>query len=491
MNGFIQLPWLTLLVLAPLGGALACMAWGRRAAVIAAMTEIAIALRLPLGQKPAVEAWIRFESWPWIKTYGARFSLGMDGLALLLIWLTVILMAVALGISWPRYRQGGYYALLLTSCSGTLGVFLARDLLLFYLCWEIMLLPLVLCIALWGEARRVEAGLKLLLFTLTGSLLMLFAFLTLYILHGRTTGDYTFAMQAILATPVAPELVPWLFGCLMVAFLIKVPAIPLQGWLPDAYQQAPLAVALLLAGALAKTGIFGLIRIVLPLFPDCWVGFAPFLAGIGLAGTIYGAWLAFVQDDLKRLIAYMSVAHLGFVLLGIAAGNELALQGSLLQLFSHGITISALFVLVAFVERRTTVRQLPELGGLWSRAPRLGALFLLFSLASLGLPGLNLFVGEILILMGAFLVRPWWGAVGMVGVLLAACYTLRMVQGVLWGACKGGEQPADLRHGEAALLIPLAILVLWTGLYPAPFMKLLDNPVRQIVLQLTSTGGLP
>lgn len=434
MNGLMQTPWLSVLLLLPLVGALACLVWDRRAAIFTVLLEAGVALSFCSGGTIPSERWIRFEDWPWIERYGARFSLGLDGLSLLMVWLTLILLAVSIGISWHRYRQSGYYALLLTGCTGILGVFLAQDLLLFYLCWEVMLLPLVLCIFLWGDTQRVQAAFKLLIFTLAGSLMMLLAFLALYILHGRQTGDYSFALQALATTTVPSAIAPWLFGCLALAFLVKVPVVPVHGWLPDAYQEAPTAVTLLLSGVLAKAGIFGLVRVAVPLLPATWQSFSPVLAILGLLSIGYGGWLAFVQTDLKRLVAYASVAHLGFVVVGIAAGNAIALQGSLLQLFNHGVTTAALFVLVALVERRTTSRQLPDLGGMWARTPQLGAMLLLFSLATLGLPGLNIFTGEVLILLGAFHAQAWWGAVGMAGVLLAACYTLRMVQGVLWGA---------------------------------------------------------
>jgi NADH-quinone oxidoreductase subunit M len=491
MNGFLQIPWLSVLLLLPLVGALACMALGRRAALATVALEIAATLCLYPGQGARPGRWIRYEDWAWIDRFGARFSLGLDGLSLMLIWLTVVLLAVAVGLAWSRYQQPGFYALLLTSCSGILGVFLAQDLLLFYLCWEVMLLPLILCIVLWGGPQRVAAGLKLLLFTLAGSLLMLLAFLVLFVLHGQQTGDYSFAFQSLAGTQIPAAMAPWLFACLVLAFLVKVPVVPLHGWLPDAYQEAPMAVTLLLSGVLAKAGIFGLLRLAMPLFPATWSGFVPTLAVLGLLSMGYGAWLAYVQTDLKRLIAYMSVAHLGFVVLGSATCNTLALQGSLLQLFNHGITTAALFVLVALVERRTSTRQLDELGGLWSRTPRLGAMFLLFSLAALGLPGLNIFIGEILILLGAFGVRPWWGVLGMVGVLLAACYTLRMVQGVLWGTPRGPDSPEDLQGRDWALLAPLAVLVLWVGLYPVAFLRLLDAPVEHMLIQLAAKGGLP
>jgi len=233
------------------------------------------------------------------------------------------------------------------------------------------------------------------------------------------------------------------------------------------------------------------VRVGLPLFPETFGSFLPGLGVLAVMSIGYGGWLAFVQTDLKRLVAYISVAHLGFIVLGLAACNTLALQGALLQLFNHGITTAALFVMVALVERRTASRQLSELGGLWSRTPQLGALMLFFCLAALGLPGLNIFTGEILILLGAFQVFPWWGVAGMLGVLLAACYTLRMVQGVLWGAPRGPEKMADLNRGEVLLLAPMAVLVLWFGLYPRPFLTLLSAPVEQLLVHLVTIGGLP
>lgn len=490
MNGLLQIPALSVLLLLPLVGALGCLAWDRRAAIFTILLEVGIALTLP-SEGGAVSSWIRYEDWQWIERFGARFSLGLDGFSLLMVWLTLVLMAVAIGISWFRYQQAGFYSLLLISCSGVLGVFLAQDLLLFYLCWEIMLLPLVLCIALWGGTKRIQAAFKLLLFTLAGSLLMLLAFLILFLLHGRQTGDYSFALQAVMSTAVPPDLAGWLFACLGLAFLVKVPVVPLHGWLPDAYEEAPTAVTLLLSGVLAKAGVFGLVRLALPLFPATWPDYTSLMAVLGLVSIVYGGWMAYVQTDLKRLVAYASVAHLGFIVVGLAAGNAMAMQGSLLQLFNHGITTAALFVLVAVVERRTGSRKLGDLGGLWARAPQLGALILFFSLAALGLPGLNIFTGEILILLGAFASRPWWAVVGMVGVLLAACYMLRLVQEVVWGEPRSSETIADLHRGEVALLAPMAGLVLWFGLYPLPFLHLVHNPVENMLVHLVMKGGLP
>jgi NADH-quinone oxidoreductase subunit M len=362
---------------------------------------------------------------------------------------------------------------------------------LFYLCWEVMLLPLVLLIALWGGPLCKRAALKLLLFTLAGSLLMLLAFLALYLLHGQQTGNYTFALQALTSTVLPPSLAPWLLGALGLAFLVKIPVVPLHGWLPDAYAEAPTGASLLMAGALSKTGLYGLARVFLPLLPDGLGPVAPLLAALALLSILYGAALAYAQSDLKRLVGYASIAHLGFIVLGLAANNALALEGALLQLFNHGITTAALFVLVDMIERRTDTRHLDELGGLWAHAPQLGAFVLFFALAALGLPGLNIFVGEILILLGAFRANAWWGGLGMLGVLLAACYMLRLAQGVLWGRPRPDRALRDLSRGEAGLLAPLAALVLWGGIYPGSFLLLLHEPVRQLLAAMAGKGGLP
>jgi NADH-quinone oxidoreductase subunit M len=495
------IPWLSLLLALPLAGALLCglcgqrNAAGRWAALITAVLVLLIAIGLFLTLPQGTTPWLAFEDYPWINRFGVRFTLGMDSLSLLMIMLTGLLLVAAVLISWrEEQRPPAYFALLLLSTTGIVGVFLALDLILFYICWEVMLIPLFFVIGIWGKEQRVAAAVKFFLFSLTGSLLMLLAIIGLYVLHGQQTGEFTFALAALKGTQIPPGLAPWLYGAFLLAFLIKMPVVPLHRWQPDAYSAAPLAATLLLAGVLAKTGVFGLIRFAFPLFPDQARASLPLLATLALLGILYAGWIAFVQNDLKRLVAYASVAHLGFIVLGLTSWHPTAVTGSMLQMLNHGLTTGALFIMVALYEGRTGSRLLGELGGLWGRLPLLSALFLLFAMATLGLPGLNNFAGEILILLGVFVVRPWWGALALGGLILAAAYMLRMVQGVIWGPAGDSGPLPDLSLREGLVLVPLAILVVWLGVYPETFLEPLRNSAG-ILLEgsslLSLNGGLP
>jgi NADH-quinone oxidoreductase subunit M len=332
---------------------------------------------------------------------------------------------------------------------------------------------------------------KFFIFTLTGSLLMLLALLILYLLHGQQTGDFTFALEALKQTRLG-SWEPWLYAGFMLAFLVKLPAVPLHTWLPDAHTVAPTAGSLDLAGLLLKTGAFGILRFAFPLFPAAARDSLPLLAALALCSIYYAAWIAWRQNDIKRLIAYSSISHLGVVLLGMAAGTVIALEGAILLMACHGVTTGALFALVSMIRRRTGTRELDRLGGLWQETPILAAFFLFFSLASLGLPGLANFSGEILVFVGTFQHNPLWGALALPGVVFAAAYILRMVQGVLWGTRPPGRSWPDLSWRELLALTPLALVTLWLGLYPGTFLEPLQEPVRLLVAGLLpSQGGMP
>ena len=500
MTGTCPLPLLTLLLTLPLGTATLCLLSRRRPAIAKALaltgTLIVLAMAVACFVLLPVEpGWLLREDYRWIGALGIRFSLGLDGLSLLMVLLTSLLTVLAVGLSLQEEnRPPVYFALLLLVEAGVLGVFMALDLVLFYISWELMLLPLFFLIGIWGYRGRPAAAMKFFLFSLAGSLLMLLAIVTLYVLHGQQTGDYSFALAALQHTYLPAGLAPWLFSAFALAFLIKVPLVPLHSWQADAYSAAPAACTLLLAGVLAKTGIYGLVRFAIPLFPHVAQSALPLLATLALAGILYGGWIASAQRDLKRLVAYSSLAHLGFIVLGLSAWTTTAAEGALLQMANHGLTTAALFVLIALIEKRTGSRQLDELGGLWSRVPALSALLLFFSLAALGLPGLNNFVGEILILLGTFSVRPLWAILAAIGLLLAAIYMLRLVQGTIWGPSRDRRPMADLAACEWLLLIPLAVLVLWLGLYPEPFLEPLRGPAQLLLngaAPLSLIGGLP
>jgi len=485
-------PWLTILLLLPVAGALLCMAaahspdGARRIALVTTFAVFVISLGLFVAANPAAGRWFFFEDAPWITRFGIRYTIGLDGLNLLMILLTGFLQVVAVLISWPVKRHVPFFfALLLVMETGVLGVFLALDLVLFYLFWEVMLVPMFLLIFVWGHHNRVAAALKFFLFTLAGSLLMLVGIIALHVIHRDQTGVATFALDALRTTQLDGATSMWLFAAFAVAFLIKVPIVPLHTWLPDAHTEAPTAGSVDLAGLLLKTGAYAMLRFGLYLFPAAAARSLNLLAILALIGLFHAAWAAYVQTDIKRLIAYSSVAHLGLVVLGFAAWDAVALQGSLLLMLAHGITTGGLFALVAMLEARTGTRQLEVLGGLWRCAPKLSAFFLLFALSSLGLPGLANFSGEFLILLGAFRTQPIWGVLAMCGVVFAAAYMLRMLRGVLWGPSGQAVYCHDLTGREYAILLPMTVFLLWLGLYPQTFLVPLQPAVALLL------GGAP
>ncbi len=350
-----------------------------------------------------------------------------------------------------------------------------------------MLIPMFFLIGVWGYNRRIYAAVKFFLFTLTGSLCMLLAIIALYLIHGDQTGVYTFALESLKQTDLSTGQEMLFFLCFMAAFAVKVPIFPFHSWLPDAHTEAPVAGSVDLAGLLLKTGVYGMIRFAFPMFPHAAGKSLPVLAILALVGLFYAAWIAYQQTDIKRIIAYSSISHLGFVLLGLAAWNQMAWEGSLLLMINHGVTTGALFIAIALIHKRTGTRDLSSLGGLWKNQPNLSAFFLLFSLASLGLPGLANFAGEILILIGTFKTHPVWAVVAVGGVLFSAAYILRMVQGTIWGPCCEPFEKQDLQVREWFILIPLAVLVVVLGCYPQP---LLDS-LREPVILLLQQGGMP
>jgi NADH-quinone oxidoreductase subunit M len=481
-----QFPWLSLLIGLPLLGALLCLLQRRSAgecrwlALVTALATLTVSLGLFITYGDGRAGWLLHEDAAWIPRFGIRYTLALDGISLLLVVLTAFLHTIAVLLAWPEQRRAPLFmALLLLLESGLLGVFLAVDLVLFYLFWEVMLLPMVFLLGIWGEAGRRRAAIRFFLYTLAGSLAMLVAMLVLYLLHGEQSGVYSFALADLVRTRLTLTQEYLLFGGFLLAFAIKAPLVPFHTWQPDALSEAPAAGSLDLTGLLLKTGIYGLIRFAFPLFPHATQACLPLLAALALAGLFHAAWSAYRQDDIKRLLAYSSISHLGLVVLGLAAWNATAWQGSILLMITHGITTGGLFALVAMLRQRTGTRRLAELGGLWGAAPSLSALFLLFALASLGLPGLANFPGEILVLLGTFRGHPYWAVIALPGLVFAAAYLLRLVQGTLWGPAPTGQPvmaPLSLR--EWLVLVPLALLTVWLGLYPAPFLAPLAGPVQ-------------
>ncbi len=422
---------------------------------------------------PHATQWFVDVKLPWIPEVGVGFHLAMDGLSLLMVSLTMILGIAAVISSWNEIqdRVGFFHFILMSALAGVTGVFLALDLVLFYFFWEVMLVPMYLLIGIWGTGRKVYAAIKFFIFTQAGGLLMLMAILGLYFVHGWSTGTYTFDYVELMGTRLGAPVTMLLMLGFFAAFAVKLPMFPLHVWAPDTYVAAPTAGSVILAGVLSKTAGYGLLRFVLPLFPDAVALFAPIAMFLAVVGIIYGAVLAFAQTDVKRLVAYSSVSHLGFVLLGIFALNGYSLPGSVVEMLAHGFSIAALFILVGLLQERIGTRETDRMGGLWASAPKMGAMALIFVLATLGLPGLGNFVGEFLVLAGAFRTNVWLTLFAAGGLILAVIYALWLMLRTFFGENRGQLKPADLSAREMALLGVMAAVLLWLGLFPQPVIN--------------------
>ena len=472
------------------GGVLAAIAarWSATAARVIALVAVAADLVLSLWLWTRQSLMGVQTGWSWLPQLGIRFHLTIDGLSLLLLILTFFIGCLAILASWSEInRSVGFFHLnVLWTLAGITAVFLAADLFLFYFAWELMLVPMYFLIAVWGHENRVYAAVKFFLFTQLSGLLMLVAILALYFLHRAATGVYTFEYSELLNTPLPLRTGTWLMLGFFAAFAVKLPVVPLHTWLPDAHTEAPTAGSVLLAALMLKTGAYGMLRFVAPLFPDAARAFAPVAMVLAVVGILYGAVLAFGQTDLKRLVAYTSVSHLGFVLLGIFVGNELALQGAVVTMICHAISTGALFVLVGALQQRIHSRQLEQMGGLWAAVPRLSGSVLFFTLASLGLPGLGDFVGEFLVLLGTWRKSPTLAAVAAVGVLAATLYGVRLVQRALQGPNAHNWRLPDLVPREALVVTLMAVTLLWLGLYPQPLIQTFQ-PAMNRLEQLAAT----
>lgn len=411
----------------------------------------------------------------WIPTWGIGFHVAMDGLSLLLLLLTFFLGTLSVLCSWNevKERAGFYFFNLLWTLAGISGVFVAMDLFLFYFFWEVMLVPMYFLIAIWGDTNRRYAAYKFFIFTQAGGLLMLLAILALYFIHGQQSGTYTFDYFSLLNTSLEPSTAKWIMSGFLIAFLVKLPMVPFHNWLPDAHSEAPTAGSLILAGLLLKTGAYGIIRFVLTLFPQASGEIAWWAMLFGVIGIVYGAILAFAQTDLKRLIAYTSVSHMGFVLLGIFAFRAMALQGVVMQMLTHGISTGALFVMAGMLKERLHTRDINQMGGLWTSMPAMGGVAMVFTMASLGLPMLGNFIAEFLILLGTFPVNSALTVVAAVGLVFAALYSLRMVQKVFLGPITVAVPLKDLSARELTLMTALSISIVVLGLYPQPVMNMI------------------
>jgi NADH-quinone oxidoreductase subunit M len=479
-----------LIVLLLAGGILAWQAerfnpdlprWVSLAVVAVALLWLLSAVAaLPAGQLAITpdptdgSSWLWYYQREWIPRFGIALELGMDGLSLLLVVLTLLLGVVAVVASWSEieFKPGLFQANLLWTLAGVVGVFLALDLVLFFLFWEVMLIPMYLLIAIWGHENRAYAAMKFFIFTQVSGLLMLLSIVVLAFANAASGSELSFSYGQLLGHSMDGRMAMLTMLGFFLAFTVKLPGFPFHTWLPDAHTQAPTAGSVLLAGILLKTGAYGLLRFCIPLFPEASMAFAPVAMGLGVAGIIYGALLAFAQSDFKRLVAYSSVSHMGFVLLGLYAWNTLALQGAVMQMVAHGVSTAALFMMAGALQQRLHTRDMTKMGGLWHQAPRMGACAMFFAVASLGLPGLGNFVAEFLVLAGLFAVAPWITAAAAIGLITAAIYALWMMQQAFQGKPDEQRQMADFGPREMTAMVAMMVALLWLGLNPQPVFDL-------------------
>jgi NADH-quinone oxidoreductase subunit M len=444
------------------------------------------------------------EKHPWIEGLDISYFIGVDGLSILLVMLTTFLTPLALIASWESItvRLKEYVAMMLLLEVGMLGVFVASDLFLFYIFWEAMLIPMYFIIGIWGGKDRIYAAVKFFLYTMAGSLLMLIAILWLANYASTLPGGH-FTTNLLTLYTLAPSIPMdvqiWMFLAFALSFAIKVPLFPLHTWLPDAHVQAPTAGSVILAGVLLKMGTYGLIRYCLPLFPLAAFQFTPLMSTLAVIGIIYGALVAMVQTDVKKLVAYSSVSHLGFVVLGIFSMTEEGMQGAMIQMINHGLSTGALFLLVGMVYDRRHTREISQFGGLAKQMPVYATFFMIVTLSSIGLPGLNGFVGEFLILLGSFkslfFGTPLYAMIATTGVIFSAVYMLWMYQRVFFGKLTNpaNQSLTDLTRREIAVLVPIVVFIVWIGVYPGTFLKPSASSSKQVVkvMQAAKTGELP
>ncbi|MDQ6828221.1 MAG: NADH-quinone oxidoreductase subunit M [Gemmatimonadota bacterium] len=471
----------------------------RRVAFWTLLLEFVISAGMWWSFDPAQSGWQMMtpKDYPWIPSWGATFSVGVDGISLMMVLLTTFIMPLAVLGSWTsvRVKTRSYYSLMLVLTTGMLGVFVARDLLLFYVMWEIMLIPMYFIIGIWGGERRLYASIKFFIYTMVGSLLMLVAILFLWAHYGQNgpngpTFDIDLIRNSIQVSRTGGLL---LFGAFFLAFAVKVPMFPFHTWLPDAHVEAPTAGSVILASIMLKMGTYGFLRFAMPFFPQAatepWVQAT--ILTLAVIGIIYGALVAMVQPDFKKLVAYSSVSHLGFVMLGIFALTLQSVQGALMVMINHGITTGALFLLIGMIYERRHTRLIDSYGGIARVMPMFAALLTLVSLSSIGLPGTNGFIGEFLVLIGAFKTHPYYTLLGTTGVIFAAAYLLWAIQRILFNKLDKPENEAllDLNRRELGMMAVLAAMILWIGIYPAPILRRMETSAGCFVQSVN--GGAP
>jgi NADH-quinone oxidoreductase subunit M len=487
---------LSLILFTPLVGAILLLFVNRRSEqairwIANVFTAVGFLVSVPLWfwYNPQNPEYQFVERLPWIPSIGADYFLGVDGFSVLLILLTTLMGFIACLSSWTAIteRVKEYYVFLLVLQTGMLGAFMALDFLLFFLFWEVMLVPMYFLIGIWGSANRLYSAIKFFLYTLVGSVVMLLGILALYFSYQAATGVYTFDITRYQAHNFPTDLQWWVFLALFLGFAIKVPMFPFHTWLPDAHTDAPTAGSVILAAVLLKMGTYGFIRFSLPILPEASRQFVPLMVTLSIIGIIYGALVAMAQRDWKRLVAYSSVSHMAMVMLGMFALNPVGITGSIVQQLNHGISTGALFLIVGIVYERRHTREISEYGGLSKVMPVYAAVFLLMTMSSIGLPALNGFIGELLILQGVFAVSMAWAAVAGAGIVLGAAYMLWLYQRTMFGKIENpkNEALADLGIREFALFAPLIVLAVWIGLYPKPFLDRLNTSVTRVVARVS------
>jgi NADH-quinone oxidoreductase subunit M len=487
--------YLSLILFTPLAGALLLLLVPKQnenairwIANITALAGFGISVPLWFWYNPQGPDFQFIERAPWIPSVGAEYFLGIDGLSALLILLTTIMGFIAILSSWNAIteRVKEYYIFLLVLQSGMLGAFMSLDFLLFFLFWEVMLVPMYFLIGIWGSANRLYSAIKFFLYTLVGSVLMLLGILALYFYAHSVTGVYTFDVTVFHKLQIPFNLQWWIFLAFFFGFAVKVPMFPFHTWLPDAHTDAPTAGSVILAAVMLKMGTYGFLRFSLPIVPEATRYFVPMIVTLSIIGIVYGALVALAQKDWKRLVAYSSVSHMAMVMLGMFALNPVGITGSIIQQLNHGISTGGLFLLVGVVYERRHTREISEYGGLSKVMPVYAAIFLVMTMSSIGLPTLNGFIGELLILQGVFVANKTWAAFAGSGVVLGAAYMLYLYQRTMFGKIENpkNEHLLDLSHREFATFAPLLILAVWMGIYPAPFLRRLETSVQHIMARV-------
>lgn len=460
-------------------------AWLPRVIAIVAISYslILLASAYLMSEANTQNTWLIDYKLDWIPHFGISIHLALDGLSMIMLVLTLFLGLIAVIISWNeiKERSGFFHFNILWILAGITGVFLSIDLFLFYFFWELMLVPMYFLIGIYGHENRLYASFKFFIYTQAGGLLMFLAILALYFIQGSQTGVYSFDYMDLLGTSLSHTTSFVLMLGFLAAFLIKLPVVPLHNWLPDAHTEAPTAGSVILAGLLLKTGAYGLLRFVIPLFPQAAISFAPLGMLLGVIGILYGAKLAYAQTDLKRLVAYTSVSHMGFVMVGVFSFNAIALQGVVIQMIAHAISTGALFILVGQLQERIHTRDISRMGGLWAKVPVMGSMGLVFTLASLGLPGFGNFIAEFLILTGAFQANVLMACLASVGLVASMIYSLRIVQKVFFEKESTQWKIPDFSIREKAIFAALVVSIFYIGLFPQKVINTADKALTSIL----------